>query len=81
MKTLRNVAVAALAAALLAGPAAAAGPAKTRLHPVGASRVTGTATLDARGAGTSVSLILRGLAPRARVRALLHAGTGLVPRR
>src|SRR2546430_1594674 len=74
MKTIQMIAVATLVAALLSGRAAAAGPAKARLHPVGASRVTGTATLAARGAGTTVSLLLHGLGPRAHVRALLHAG-------
>ena len=31
--------------------------------------------MAARGAGTGVALLLHGLAPRVRVRALLHAGT------
>jgi hypothetical protein len=76
MKTIRNIALAAvLAAGLLAGSAAAGGPAKARLQPAGSSRVAGTATLTARGAGTTVALALRGLRPRASFHALLHAGT------
>jgi hypothetical protein len=65
-----------VAAGALANAALAAAPTETiRLHPQHGAMVTGSATIGASGAGTAVSLDLRGLTPGSSVRALLHAGT------
>jgi len=66
-----------VAAGALANAALAAAPTETiRLHPQHGSTVSGSATIGASGAGTAVSLDLRGLTPGSSVRArALFAGT------
>jgi hypothetical protein len=65
------LAAAGLASAALAIPAAKI----VQLHSQRGATATGTAIVHASGSGTAVTLDLRGLPPRRRVVALLHAGT------
>jgi len=60
---------------LLPGTVLALETVTVRLDPVGASGVSGTATLTAAGDGTDVVLDISGLAPGVDARATMQAGT------
>lgn len=74
-------AVVAVVAALVLSPlASAVNPyVHVTLRARGGSGVTGSALVAAKNDGTRVTLALRDLAPKAAVRALLHAGTCAKP--
>jgi hypothetical protein len=74
LKGLVSAAVAA-AALVIAAAAPAANPTEgVRLEAVAKSGVTGHADAGARGSGTFVVFRIRGLAPNAKVRAIMQAG-------
>ena len=68
-----------LALLLLPGMGMAQAAVTVQLDPVGASGVSGTATLTAAGDGTAVALDVKGLAPDTEARATMHANTCAMP--
>jgi LPXTG-motif cell wall-anchored protein len=66
-------------ALLLPGMGMAQAAVTVQLDPVGASGVSGTATLTAAGEGTDVTLDVTGLAPGTDARATMHANTCAMP--
>jgi LPXTG-motif cell wall-anchored protein len=76
---LLGISLIALALLLLPGMSIAQEAVTVQIDPVGASGVSGTATLTAAGAGTAVALDVKGLAPGADARAAMHANTCAMP--
>lgn len=68
-----------LAALLLPGDVLAQATVTVDIEPLAESGVSGTAILTAAGEGTDVVLDVNGLAPGAKVRATMHAGTCAMP--
>lgn len=77
---LKPTAFLAVAFAVVASVAFGANPTEgVRLTAVGGSKVSGLATAGARGKGTQVSFVVRGLQPGTKVHAVMQAGTCAKP--